>query len=83
MTAGLAEIAAGSIAMGLGGYLAARTDADHYDSERPQNDRRLSNIPAEKRTRSSAFWDVMGSAMSTSSLWPQHCGLTRIDGWTS
>jgi len=32
--AGLAEIAAGSIAMGLGGYLAARTDRDHYLSER-------------------------------------------------
>ncbi len=32
--AGLAEIAAGSIAMGLGGYLAARTDAEHYESER-------------------------------------------------
>jgi VIT1/CCC1 family predicted Fe2+/Mn2+ transporter len=32
--AGLAEIVAGSIAMGLGGYLAARTDAEHYDSER-------------------------------------------------
>lgn len=31
--AGLAEIAAGSIAMGLGGYLAARTDRDHYNSE--------------------------------------------------
>src|SRR5882762_8614938 len=31
--AGLAEIAAGSIAMGLGGYLAARTDRDHYESE--------------------------------------------------
>ena len=31
--AGLAEIAAGSIAMGLGGYLAARTDSDHYESE--------------------------------------------------
>lgn len=33
VTAGLAEIAAGSIAMGLGGYLAARSDAEHYDSE--------------------------------------------------
>jgi VIT1/CCC1 family predicted Fe2+/Mn2+ transporter len=32
--AGLAEIAAGSIAMGLGGYLAARGDAEHYVSER-------------------------------------------------
>ena len=34
VTAGLAEIAAGAIAMGLGGYLAARSDADHYASER-------------------------------------------------
>jgi vacuolar iron transporter family protein len=33
VTAGLAEIAAGSIAMGLGGYLAARSDAEHYASE--------------------------------------------------
>ena len=30
VTAGLAEIAAGSIAMGLGGYLAAKSDAEHY-----------------------------------------------------
>lgn len=34
ITAGLAEIAAGSIAMGLGGYLAARSDTEHYISER-------------------------------------------------
>src|SRR5882757_56657 len=34
VTAGLAEIAAGSISMGLGGYLAARNDADHYEAER-------------------------------------------------
>jgi VIT1/CCC1 family predicted Fe2+/Mn2+ transporter len=34
VVAGLAEIAAGSIAMGLGGYLAARSDADHYANER-------------------------------------------------
>jgi VIT1/CCC1 family predicted Fe2+/Mn2+ transporter len=33
ITAGLAEIAAGSIAMGLGGYLAGQTEIEHYDSE--------------------------------------------------
>jgi vacuolar iron transporter family protein len=33
VTAGLAEIVAGAIAMGLGGYLAARTDQEHYQSE--------------------------------------------------
>jgi VIT1/CCC1 family predicted Fe2+/Mn2+ transporter len=34
ITAGMAEIAAGAIAMGLGGYLAARSDIEHYQSER-------------------------------------------------
>ncbi len=33
ITAGMAEICAGSIAMGLGGYLAGRTEIEHYDSE--------------------------------------------------
>ena len=39
--AGLAEIAAGSIAMGLGGYLAARGDAEHYASERLREQREI------------------------------------------
>ncbi len=33
VTAGFAEIVAGSIAMGLGGYLAGKSDIEHYDSE--------------------------------------------------
>jgi vacuolar iron transporter family protein len=41
VTAGLAEIAAGSIAMGLGGYLAARTDIEHYNSERQREVREI------------------------------------------
>lgn len=47
--AGLAEIAAGSIAMGLGGYLAARTDRDHYMSERQREIRECIELP-EKET---------------------------------
>src|ERR1700744_680941 len=39
--AGLAEIAAGSIAMGLGGYLAARGDAEHYASEQRREEREI------------------------------------------
>jgi vacuolar iron transporter family protein len=39
--AGLAEIAAGSIAMGLGGYLAARGDAEHFASERIREEREI------------------------------------------
>jgi len=47
--AGLAEIAAGPIAMGLGGYLAARTDRDHYLSEREREMRETVELP-EKET---------------------------------
>ena len=43
--AGLAEVAAGSIAMGLGGYLAARGDAEHYAKERATEERELKEIP--------------------------------------
>lgn len=45
VTAGLAEIAAGSIAMGLGGYLAARTDAEHYYAERQREIRETEIVP--------------------------------------
>ena len=38
VTAGLAEVAAGSIAMGLGGYLAAKSDAEHYQAERKREE---------------------------------------------
>jgi VIT1/CCC1 family predicted Fe2+/Mn2+ transporter len=49
VTAGLAEIAAGSIAMGLGGYLAARSDAEHYASERHREEREIVELPEAER----------------------------------
>ena len=45
VTAGLAEIVAGSIAMGLGGYLAARSEAEHYQSERYREEREVVELP--------------------------------------
>jgi VIT1/CCC1 family predicted Fe2+/Mn2+ transporter len=45
LTAGFAEIAAGSIAMGLGGYLAARSDAEHYASERKREEEEVATVP--------------------------------------
>jgi VIT1/CCC1 family predicted Fe2+/Mn2+ transporter len=45
LTAGFAEIAAGSIAMGLGGYLAARSDAEHYASERRREEEEIVTLP--------------------------------------
>ena len=48
VVAGLAEIAAGSIAMGLGGYLAARTDRDHYVSEQEREYRETVELPEKE-----------------------------------
>src|SRR3989440_10567036 len=48
VTAGLAEIAAGAIAMGLGGYLAAKSDAEHYAKEREREKREVKEIPEEE-----------------------------------
>jgi VIT1/CCC1 family predicted Fe2+/Mn2+ transporter len=58
ITAGLAEVAAGAIAMGLGGYLAARSDAEHYDSERRREEMEVRDIPAAE---ASEVADVLAS----------------------
>jgi vacuolar iron transporter family protein len=49
VTAGLAEIAAGSIAMGLGGYLAAKSEAEHYRNERRREEREIVEKPEAER----------------------------------
>lgn len=48
ITAGLAEIAAGSIAMGLGGYLAARTDVEHYAAEKAREEEETVEVPEKE-----------------------------------
>lgn len=48
VTAGLAEIAAGSIAMGLGGYLAAKTDLHHFEAEKRREEREAEEIPVQE-----------------------------------
>ena len=48
VTAGFAEIAAGSIAMGLGGYLAARGDAEHYAHEQAREENEIKVIPEDE-----------------------------------
>jgi VIT1/CCC1 family predicted Fe2+/Mn2+ transporter len=58
ITAGLAEIAAGSIAMGLGGYLAAQSDAEHYATERRREQTEVREIPAAETNE---VTDVLGS----------------------
>ena len=57
---GLAEIAAGSIAMGLGGYLAARGDAEHYEQERAREEREVREIPEEEKAEVSLVFQAYG-----------------------
>lgn len=50
ITTGLAEVAAGAIAMGLGGYLAARSDAEHYASEYEREQQEIAQVPEKERS---------------------------------
>jgi VIT1/CCC1 family predicted Fe2+/Mn2+ transporter len=60
VTAGLAEIAAGSIAMGLGGYMAARTDAEHYDAERTRETAETTDVPDKEKAEVSSIFREYG-----------------------
>jgi VIT1/CCC1 family predicted Fe2+/Mn2+ transporter len=57
---GLAEVAAGSIAMGLGGYLAARGDAEHYEQERAREAREVKEIPEEEMAEVARVFQAYG-----------------------
>ena len=60
ITAGLAEVAAGAIAMGLGGYLAARTDAEHFASERAREERETQEMPEAEAAEVAAVLRTYG-----------------------
>ena len=68
VTAGLAEIAAGSIAMGLGGYLAAKSDAEHYAKERERERREVAEIPHEEMREVAEVFQAYG--LSEDETWP-------------
>jgi VIT1/CCC1 family predicted Fe2+/Mn2+ transporter len=60
VTAGIAELAAGGISMGLGGYLAARSDVDHYESERRREYEETNDVPDEERREIEAIFAGYG-----------------------
>jgi VIT1/CCC1 family predicted Fe2+/Mn2+ transporter len=62
VVAGLSEIAAGSIAMGLGGYLAARTDRDHYLAEVDREHRETVELPEKERDEVAEIFRGYGMA---------------------
>jgi VIT1/CCC1 family predicted Fe2+/Mn2+ transporter len=68
VTAGLAEIAAGSIAMGLGGYLAAKSDAEHYVKEREREKSEVAEIPHEEMREVAEVFQAYG--LTEDETWP-------------
>ena len=68
VTAGLAEIAAGAIAMGLGGYLAAKSDAEHYAKEREREKREVAEIPHEEMREVAEVFQAYG--LTEDETWP-------------
>ena len=58
--AGIAEIAAGSIAMGLGGYLAGKTEQDHYQSEQKREYDEVDNLRHREIEETKAFFANIG-----------------------
>jgi VIT1/CCC1 family predicted Fe2+/Mn2+ transporter len=66
ITAGFAEIAAGSIAMGLGGYLAARGDAEHYVHEKAREEDEIARIPEAEANEVTDIFQSYGLSESES-----------------
>ena len=78
VTAGLAEIAAGSIAMGLGGYMAAKSDAEHYAKEREREKREVAEIPHEEMREVADVFREYG--LTEDQVWPIVQALKRQPG---
>ncbi len=68
ITAGFAEIVAGSIAMGLGGYLAGKTEIDHYNSELQREEWEVDNVPEKEKQEVKEIFADMGMSESTQHL---------------
>ncbi|HMD19596.1 MAG TPA: VIT1/CCC1 transporter family protein [Alloacidobacterium sp.] len=64
--AGLAEIAAGSIAMGLGGYLASRGDSEHYASERRREETEIVSRTRDEEEEIYEIFEEYGVARAES-----------------
>jgi VIT1/CCC1 family predicted Fe2+/Mn2+ transporter len=76
--AGLAEITAGAIAMGLGGFLAARSDADHYASEEAREHLEVEKTPGAEQQE---IVDVLAAyGLTADEVAPLVAGLKRRPG---
>jgi VIT1/CCC1 family predicted Fe2+/Mn2+ transporter len=60
ITAGIAEIIAGSIAMGLGGYLAAKTEYEHYEAELAREYEEIERVPEREIAETKEIFSAYG-----------------------
>ncbi len=68
LTAGIAEIAAGSIAMGLGGYLAGKTEVDHYEAELKREYTETETFPEKEKEEVREVLEEYGVSETSSKL---------------
>jgi len=68
ITAGIAEIVAGSIAMGLGGYLAGKTEQEHYQAELKREYEEVENIPEKEKEEVKLVFAEYGLNENTQTL---------------
>ncbi|KAJ3679644.1 hypothetical protein LUZ60_017655 [Juncus effusus] len=75
LVAGLAEVAAGAVSMGLGGYLAAKSEADHYMREMKREQEEIINVPD---TEAAEIGDILSQyGLQPDEYWPVVNALRR------
>lgn len=82
LTAGGAEIAAGSIAMGLGGYLAGKTDAEHYQTEWEREQREIIEVPEKEEEEVAEVFRGYGLEEKQIQSITETMKKTQNNGWT-
>ncbi len=82
VTAGLAEIVAGSIAMGLGGYLAGKTEIDHYDSELKREYYEVDHFPDKEKQEVREVFQHYGLSEASQTLIADELAKDK-DKWVS
>ncbi len=68
VVAGMAEVAAGAIAMGLGGYLAGKTELEHYQSELKREEWEVDHLPEKEKEEVRVIFEEMGMSPETQAL---------------
>ncbi len=82
LTAGAAEIIAGSIAMGLGGFLAGQTEVEHYDSELKKEYWEIDEYPEVEIKEVKDIFEGMGLSLNTQELAVQEM-IKDKDNWVN